>query len=80
MDLLYAVLIGAFIGWLAGKIMKGKGYGVVGNIVIGIAGSMLGQWLASFLGIGAEGGLGHLAISLGGAILLVMILRQFKKA
>lgn len=79
MDLLYAILLGAFIGWLANLIMKGKGYGLIGFIVIGIVGSMLGQWIASVLNIGASGGLGSLAISLGGALLLLFILSKLKK-
>jgi len=51
------ILLGAIAGWLAGLIMKGKGFGTMGNIVVGIVGSILGGWLAGQLGIsGAQTG------------------------
>ncbi|GJM23022.1 MAG: membrane protein [Planctomycetota bacterium] len=80
MEILYALLVGAVIGWLAGVIMKGGGFGVVGNIIIGILGSMLGHFIFGALGLAANNTLGRLLVSLGGAVLLIMILRTFKKA
>ena len=47
------LLIGAVAGWLAGMIIKGGGFGVVGNIVVGVIGSLVGGWLFGLLGIGA---------------------------
>ncbi|MEO1711878.1 MAG: GlsB/YeaQ/YmgE family stress response membrane protein [Bacteroidota bacterium] len=46
-SILYILLVGAIIGWLAGQLMKGRGFGLIGNIVIGILGSFIGNWLAS---------------------------------
>ena len=80
MDILYAILLGAFIGWLAGLILKGKGYGAFGNVVIGILGSLLGHYLARLLGLSAQGTGGQLIISLGGAILVVVVLSKLKPA
>lgn len=80
MEIVYALIVGAVIGWLAGVIMKGKGFGIVGNIIIGILGSMLGHFVFNALGMAASNTLGRLLVSLGGAVLLIMILRTFKKA
>lgn len=80
MEIVYALIVGAVIGWLAGVIMKGKGFGIVGNIIIGILGSMLGHFVFNAMGMAAENTLGRLLVSLGGAVLLIMILRTFKKA
>ncbi len=46
-SILYILLVGAIIGWLAGQLMKGRGFGLIGNIVVGILGSFVGNWLAS---------------------------------
>lgn len=51
------LLIGAVSGWLAGQIMKGGGFGLIGNIVVGIIGALVGGWLAGLLGISIGGGL-----------------------
>jgi uncharacterized membrane protein YeaQ/YmgE (transglycosylase-associated protein family) len=77
------ILLGAVAGWIAGQIMKGKGYGTVGNIIVGIIGSFLGGWLAPQLGIsGAETGGFSVAIVLTavlGAIVLLFIIGLVKK-
>ena len=78
------VLLGAVAGWIAGQIMKGTGYGTVGNIVIGIVGSFVGGWLASQLGIaGAKtGGLNFASIitATAGASVLLFVIGLIKKA
>ncbi len=50
MDLVYALLIGLIAGWLAGLIRGGGGYGVIGNMVIGVVGSVIGHFLVGVLG------------------------------
>lgn len=52
-SILIWLLLGAVAGWLAGLIFKGGGFGLVGNIIVGIIGSILGGWLAGLIGIGA---------------------------
>jgi len=52
-SLLIFLAIGALAGWLAGNIMKGRGFGVIGNIVVGIIGAVLGGFLFGLLGITA---------------------------
>ena len=77
------IVLGAIAGWLAGKIMKGKGMGTTGNILVGIAGSFIGGWLAGQLGIsGAQtGGLSIPSIltATAGACVLLFIIGAVKK-
>ena len=81
MELLYFLLIGLIAGWLAGMIVKGGGYGLVGDIVVGILGALLGGFLFGSLG-GAVGGglLGSIVVATLGAIILIAILRLIKRA
>ena len=60
MNFLYFAIIGIVAGWLAGQIMKGRGFGLVGNLVVGVLGAILGGWLFSALGISAGGMIGSL--------------------
>lgn len=73
MGILYTLLVGLFIGWLAGIIVKGRGFGILGDIVIGVVGSFLGFFLAGQFGVTSNNGLGYVLISVGGAIILVII-------
>ena len=70
------LLIGALIGWLASKVMHGKG-GLIRNIIVGIAGAVVGGWLAEYAGIGSGDvwSIGGFFIALGGACLLILISR-----
>ncbi|MDF7822967.1 GlsB/YeaQ/YmgE family stress response membrane protein [Pontiellaceae bacterium B12227] len=66
------LIVGGVAGWLAGLIMKGRGLGLVGNIVVGVIGAFLGGWLFGILGIRIDGKwLGPLITSLAGALLLL---------
>lgn len=56
-SLLIWLLIGAVAGWLAGTIVKGSGFGLVGNIVVGIIGSFIGGWLFDYFAIATGGGI-----------------------
>jgi uncharacterized membrane protein YeaQ/YmgE (transglycosylase-associated protein family) len=78
--LVYAILVGLIAGWLAGKVMKGGGYGVLMDIILGIAGGVLGRFVFGLLGISAWNLLGSIIVSFFGAVLLVWIVRQIKKA
>ena len=80
MWLLWFLLIGLIAGWLAGIIMKGSGYGVVGDIVIGIIGALIGGHVLGWLGIATYGLLGSLLSALVGAIILIFIIRLIKRA
>jgi uncharacterized membrane protein YeaQ/YmgE (transglycosylase-associated protein family) len=80
MEFLWFILIGIAAGWLAGQIMKGGGYGLVGDLVVGVIGALLGGWLFGLAGIGAAGLLGQLIVATIGAIVLLLLLRLIKKA
>ena len=70
------LFIGAIIGWVAGKIMHGKG-GLIRNIILGIAGSVVGGWLADYVGIGSGDvwSFTGFLIAIGGACILIILSR-----
>jgi len=72
-EFLTVLLIGLIAGWLAGVVMKGRGYGVVADIILGIVGAVIGGFLFSQLGINAYGFLGRVAVAVVGTIVLVGI-------
>jgi len=80
MSLIYFLIVGLVAGWLAGVIMKGSGYGVLGDIVIGIIGAMIGGHVLGWLGIFAYGLIGRIITALIGAIILIFVVRLIKKA
>ena len=72
MMFIWYIIIGIIAGWIAGKIMKGSGYGLFVNMIVGIIGGVLGGWLFSLVGIESTGGIiGSLIISVVGAIVLL---------
>ena len=76
MGFIITIIVGGFIGWLAGLIMKtGSQMGILANIIIGIVGSALGHYLAGVIGLAAYGAVARLAVGVGGAVLLIGILR-----
>lgn len=79
MAFLYFLLIGAISGWLAGQIWKGAGFGLIGNIIVGIIGGFIGGWIAGKLGIGGGGLLWQILIAVGGAWVLLFVIRLIKK-
>jgi len=75
------IIVGLIAGWLTGKIMKGSGYGVFMDIVIGIAGAIIGGFLMRTLGFAGQGGMIYtVLVAIGGAVLLTAILRFFAGA
>ena len=81
MDLLYWIVVGLIAGWLAGQVMKGGGYGVVVDIILGILGGIVGGWIFGQLGISSGGGMiGSIIVAFIGAVVLVAITRVLKRA
>ncbi len=79
--LLIFLTIGAIAGWLAGNLMKGGGFGLLGNIIVGILGAVFGGYIFSLLGIAAGGGLGgSIVTATVGAALLLFIVKLFQRA
>jgi len=79
-SLIWFLLIGLAAGWLAGMVMKGGGYGLIGDLIIGVIGALLGGWLFGMLGVGIGGLLGALIMAFVGACLLIFLLRVIKRA
>ena len=71
------VIIGLLAGWLTGKVTRGRGFGCLANVVLGLVGAVLGGWIFSRLHIPAWGFIGSLAAAVVGAVVLVSIGRLF---
>lgn len=77
-SLLIWLIIGALAGWLAGLAVKGYGFGLLGNIVVGILGAVVGGWLFNLLGIATTGIIGAVIGATIGAIFMLFIIRLLK--
>ena len=80
MGFIWSIIIGIVAGYLAGKIMRGGGFGVIVNLILGIIGGVLGGWVFSLLGISAGGILGSLITSTVGDILFFWMGSHFNKS
>jgi uncharacterized membrane protein YeaQ/YmgE (transglycosylase-associated protein family) len=74
------IVVGLIAGWAAGKIMKGGGYGVIADIVLGIVGAFIGGWVVGFLGFGGGGLIWSILVAILGAVILIWITRLLKRA
>jgi len=82
MSLIYLLIVGAIAGWLAGQVMKGRGFGLIGNIILGIVGAFVGRYLlGEVLGVSLGGGdVGVILTAVIGAVVLLGIVGLIKKA
>ena len=81
MEFVWFLLVGLVAGWLAGVLVKGGGFGVIGDIIVGVLGALLGGFLFRSLGVSAGGGLlGSVVVATVGAVVLIVILRLIKRA
>jgi uncharacterized membrane protein YeaQ/YmgE (transglycosylase-associated protein family) len=80
MWLLWEMLIGIIVGWLAGQIVKGRGMGVLVDLIVGIIGSLLGGWLFGIIGLAAYGLIAQLLMGVVGAVVLLLLIRLIKRA
>jgi uncharacterized membrane protein YeaQ/YmgE (transglycosylase-associated protein family) len=79
MEFVWFILIGLCAGWLAGQLMKGSGFGLVGNLIVGVIGALLGGFAFRLVGLAAYGLLGQLIVATVGAVLLLALLRFVKR-
>lgn len=79
-SLILLLVVGALAGWLAGNLMKGRGFGLIGNIIVGIVGAVLGGYILNFLGIVATGLIGLILTATIGAIILVFVIGLIRRA
>jgi uncharacterized membrane protein YeaQ/YmgE (transglycosylase-associated protein family) len=68
--------VGLIAGWLAGKVMRGGGYGLIGDLIVGLIGALIGSFLVGFFVHGSFGLLGSIVVAFMGAVILIYILRQ----
>lgn len=80
MWLIWTIVIGILAGWLAGQIVKGRGMGIVVDLIVGIIGSLLGGFVFGLLGLAAYGLIGRLVMAVVGAVLLLLLVRVIKRA
>jgi uncharacterized membrane protein YeaQ/YmgE (transglycosylase-associated protein family) len=78
--LVWVILIGILAGWIAGQILKGRGFGLVGDLVVGVIGSLLGNFIFGVLGIYSYGLAVRLIVAVIGAIVLLWLIRMIKRA
>lgn len=78
MSIIWFLLIGIAAGWLAGQVMRGGGFGLVGDLIVGVVGALLGGFLFGLLGLSADGLIGSLVTATVGAIALLWLLRFFR--
>jgi uncharacterized membrane protein YeaQ/YmgE (transglycosylase-associated protein family) len=78
--LLLFLVIGIAAGFLAGKIMKGSGFGLIGDLVIGVIGSFIGAWIFGLFGISSGGVFGSLMAAIIGALILLFVVRLAKSS
>jgi uncharacterized membrane protein YeaQ/YmgE (transglycosylase-associated protein family) len=73
---LYFILIGLVAGWLGGRIMRGSGFGLIGNLVVGVIGAVLGGWLLGVLGFASQSNslLASLVTATIGAVVLLFLI------
>ncbi len=80
MNLLYSIVIGIVAGWIAGLLMKGGGFGLIGDLIVGVIGAVIGGWLFGLFGLTAYGTMGFLVMSVVGAIVFLFIIKLIKRA
>ncbi len=78
--LLYFLVIGVIAGWLAGQLTRGRGFGLLGDIVVGIIGAMVGGFLFGLVGLASYSFIGSLVTATVGAIILLYVVRLLKSA
>jgi uncharacterized membrane protein YeaQ/YmgE (transglycosylase-associated protein family) len=81
MEFVWFILVGLVAGWLAGVLVKGGGFGVIGDIIVGVLGALVGGFLFALLGFSGGGGLlGSIVVATVGAVVLIFVVRLIKRA
>lgn len=78
MNFIWFIVIGIVAGFIAGKIMRGGGFGIIVNLLLGIIGGVLGGWIFGLLGMPSTGIIGSLISSIVGAIIFLWIASLFR--
>lgn len=73
------IITGIIAGWLAGLVVRGRGYGLLGDLVIGLVGGLIGGWLFGLFGVAATSWLGEILVAFVGGMVLVAIVRFLRR-
>lgn len=79
MSILIWIISGIIAGWLTGLIMKGRGFGIIGDLIVGLVGGLIGGYVFSLLGLRAGGWIGEIVVAVVGGIIFVAILRALRR-
>ena len=79
MHILVWIISGIIAGWLAGLIVRGRGYGLLGDLIIGLLGGIIGGWLFDMLGIATTSWVGEIIAAVVGGVVLVAIVRALRR-
>ncbi|MEG1586312.1 MAG: GlsB/YeaQ/YmgE family stress response membrane protein [Bacteroidales bacterium] len=79
MSFIWFIIIGALAGFIAGKLMRGGGFGLIVNLIVGIIGGLLGGWVFGLFGLHSGGIIGSLITSVVGAVIFLWVISLFKK-
>lgn len=80
MNILIWIVSGIVAGWLAGVLVRGRGFGLIGDLIVGLLGGLIGGWLAGLLGIQASSLIAQILVAAVGGIVLVAIIRLVRRA
>ena len=80
MSIILWLIIGALAGWIAGNLMRGGGFGLLGNIGVGVVGAVIGGWMFRVLGVAAGGVIGSLITAVVGACVLLYVVSLVRRA
>ena len=79
-SLISLVVIGIIAGWIVGKLLKGSGFGLTGNLIVGVIGSIVGGVLAYVIGLSTKNPLIAVGTAVAGALIFLAIAAKFKKS
>lgn len=80
MDILWTIFIGIVVGWLAGLLVKGRGFGMIGDLVVGIIGALVGSWIFGALGITTTGDFSWFLMAVVGAVIFLAAVKVIRHA
>lgn len=78
-NIIVFLAVGVVAGWLAGQIWKKRGFGFLGNMIVGVIGAFIGTWVLGLLGISFHGIIGLIIAAVVGALILLFLLSLLKK-
>ena len=78
MNILIWIISGVVAGWIAGLLVRGRGFGLIGDLIVGLVGGLIGGWLAGLLGIQASSLIAQVLVAALGGVVLVAIIRMVR--